>query len=79
MGMYGLQQDMAEQLFVLGELRGDLVNITENADADLVEIYNFNPSRENKYASPVKFFKLIAATNNLIAKLEKNHPEVTDP
>ena len=79
MGMYGLQQDLAEQLFVLGELRSDLVNITVNAEADLVEIYNFNPSRENKYASPVNFFKLIAATNNLIAKLQELHPEVTDP
>jgi starch-binding outer membrane protein, SusD/RagB family len=79
MGMYGLQQDLAEQLFVLGELRGDLVNITENADADLVEIYNFNPSRENSYASPVKLFKLIASTNNLITKLQELHPEVMDP
>lgn len=78
MGMYGLQQNLAEQLFVLGELRGDLVNITENAEADLVEIYNFNPSRENKYATPVHFFKLIAASNNLITKLQERHPEVKD-
>lgn len=79
MGMYGLQQNMAEQLFVLGELRGDMVSITENAEADLVEIYNFSPGRDNKYASPVNFFKLIAATNNLITKLEEKHPEVNDP
>jgi hypothetical protein len=79
MGMYGLQQELTEQLFVLGELRGDLVNITDNAEADLVEIYNFKPSRDNKYASPVNFFKLIAATNNLISKLQENHPEVMDP
>ena len=79
MGMYGLQQELVEQLFVLGELRSDLVEITQNADADLVEIYNFNPSRENRYASPVKFFKLISATNNLITKLQENHPEVMDP
>lgn len=79
MGMYGLQQNLAEQLFVLGELRGDLVSVTENASADLVEIFNFNPSRENKYASPVNFYKLIAATNNLITKLQELHPEVMDP
>ena len=41
MGLYGLQQNLAEQLLVLGELRADLLTITENADADLVEIYNF--------------------------------------
>ena len=28
MGLYGLQQKLVEQLFILGELRGDLVNIT---------------------------------------------------
>jgi starch-binding outer membrane protein, SusD/RagB family len=79
MGMYAMQQKLTEQLFILGELRGDLVNITENADADMVEIYNFKPSRENKYVSPVNFFKLISQTNNLIKILQDNHPEVTDP
>ena len=78
MGMYGIQQDLSEQLFILGELRGDLVNITDNADADMVEIYNFKPSRNNKYASPANFFKLITVTNNLIHILQEKHPEVTD-
>src|SRR4030042_3805903 len=41
MGLYGLQQELVEQLVVLGELRGDLLNITPNADADLIEINNF--------------------------------------
>lgn len=79
MGLYGLQQNLAEQLLVLGELRADLLTITENADADLVEIYNFDISRENKYASPVNFFKLIAASNNFIRLLEEKHPQVLDP
>ncbi len=76
MGMYGLQQKLVEQLIILGELRGDLLTITENADADLVEIYNFNVSKDNKYASPENFFKLINACNNFIRILERNHPEV---
>ena len=78
MGMYGLQQKLVEQLLVLGELRGDLLKITPNADADLVEVYNFNISKTNKYASPENFFKLISACNNFISVLETNHPEVTD-
>ena len=79
MGMYGLQQDLAEQLLILGELRGDLLEITPNASADLVEIYNFNPSRANKYASPINLFKLISACNNFILVLERENPEVLDP
>ena len=78
MGLYGLQQDLAEQLMVLGELRGDLLTITPNADADLVEIYNFNFSRDNKYVSPTNFFKLISACNNFIRILKNKHPEVLD-
>ncbi|WP_175549949.1 RagB/SusD family nutrient uptake outer membrane protein [Mariniphaga anaerophila] len=78
MGLYGLQQKLVEQLVILGELRGDLLTITENADADMIEIYNFNVSKENKYASPTNFFKLISACNNFIKVLEREYPEVTN-
>lgn len=78
MGLYGIQQELVEQLLVLGELRADLLEITPNADADLVEVYNLNISKENKYASPQTFFKLIAATNRFIATLEHNYPDVLD-
>jgi hypothetical protein len=79
MGLYGLQQNLVEQLLILGELRGDLLTITENSDADMIEIYNFNVSRDNKWASPVNFFKLISACNNFIRVLEREHPEVLNP
>jgi hypothetical protein len=68
MGFYALQQDLAEQIIILGELRADLLTVTSTADADLMEIYNFNISKTNKYASPTNFFKLIAATNNFRAR-----------
>ncbi len=79
MGMYTLQQDLVEQLFMLGELRGDLVDITRSATADMMEVYNFNVSRNNEYASPTKMFKLISACNNFISVLQREHPEVMDP
>lgn len=79
MGLYGLQQDLVEQLLILGELRGDLLTITENANADMVEVYNFNVSKNNQYASPTNFFKLISACNNFINVLKEEHPEILDP
>ena len=79
MGLYGIQAELVEQLVILGELRGDLMKITENADADMVEIYNFNVSKENKYAQPTNFFKLITAANSFITVLKTEHPEVMDP
>ncbi|MEN8228490.1 MAG: RagB/SusD family nutrient uptake outer membrane protein [Bacteroidota bacterium] len=79
MGLYGLQQELVEQLFILGELRGDLINITPTATADMVEVYNFNVSKTNEYASPTNLFKLISASNNFIRVLQAEHPEVLDP
>jgi starch-binding outer membrane protein, SusD/RagB family len=78
MGLYALQQKLAEQLVVLGELRGDLLTVTKNADADLVEINNFTATKNNKYASPINFFKLIAGCNNFIRVMKIEHPEVMD-
>ncbi len=78
MGLYYLQQQLVEQIVVLGELRGDLLEVTKNATPELLEIYNFNISKDNPYASPVGFYKLIAACNNLAYQLKKEHPEVVD-
>jgi hypothetical protein len=78
MGLYGLQQKLVEQLVILGELRGDLLTVTPNADADMVEIYNFEVSKNNKYADPTNFYKLISACNSLIRQLKEKHPEVVD-
>lgn len=77
-GLYDLQQKLVEQLVVLGELRGDLLTITPNADADLIEIYNFQVSKTNKYADPTNFYKLISACNSFIGVLKEKHPEVLD-
>lgn len=78
MGMYSNMQNLVEQIVVLGELRADLLKITEFADEDLVEVYNFNISKENKYASPTNFYKLIITCNKLIRQLESEHPNVLD-
>lgn len=79
MGLYALQQDLAEQIVILGELRGDLLKVTRNASRDLIEINNFTVSPGNKYASARDFYTLVAASNNFIRMIEHNHPEVKDP
>ncbi len=78
MGLYGLQTKLVEQIVILGELRGDLLQVTENAEPDMIEIYNFDISPNNKYASPANFFRLISACNNFITILKNLHPEVLD-
>ncbi|MEX0980567.1 MAG: RagB/SusD family nutrient uptake outer membrane protein [Bacteroidales bacterium] len=78
LGLYALQQDLVEQILVLGELRGDLLQVTENATPELIEVYNFNIQKDNPYASPKNFYKLISACNKLIRQLESAYPDVLD-
>lgn len=78
MGLYALQQNLVDQIMILGELRGDLVELTKNADRDLIEVYNFEISRTNKYASPENFYKLIANCNNLLQKVIIKDPNVLE-
>ena len=79
LGLYKLQQDLVDQIVILGELRGDLLEVTANADPELLEVYNFNISPGNKYGSPIPFYRLIGACNRLENQLEAAHPEVLDP
>ena len=78
LGLYSLQQDLVEQMVMLGELRADLLTVTDNADPDLRELSSFQVTESNRYASPSKFYKLIAACNKVIRILENMHPEVLD-
>ncbi len=76
LGLYALQQELVTQLVVLGELRADLVTVTENADRDLIEVNLHRITPGNKYASPLNFYRLIGACNRLSTRLEQDHPEV---
>jgi len=76
LGLYSIQQELVTQLVVLGELRGDLLTVTENAERDLIEVNMHQISPGNKYASPLNFYRLIGACNRLGTRLEQEHPEV---
>ncbi len=76
LGLYALQQELVTQLVVLGELRGDMLTVTENADRDLIEVNLHQVHPGNKYGSPLNFYRLIGACNRLSTRLEMDHPEV---
>ena len=76
LGLYALQQELVSQLLVLGELRGDLLTTTENADRDLLEVNLHQLTPGNKYGTPLHFYRLIGACNRLATRLEQDHPEV---
>jgi hypothetical protein len=76
-GVYASLQDVAQQLVILGELQGDLLTVTENADNDLRQINDHTADANNIYADPSGFFRIIVNCNEIIHKihLAKEHDE----
>ena len=65
-GIYGKLMGLAKQYVILNELRADLMDVTDNADADLREISNHSVSANNPYADPGPFYSLINNCNDVL-------------
>ena len=63
-------QTLADRTILLGELRGDLVDLTEVADKNLREIFDFNVSDDNIYNNPSDYYAVINNCNYFIAKAD---------
>ena len=71
MGVYASLQDVAQQLVILGELQGDLLTVTGNADNDLRQINEHIAGPGNIYADPSGFFRVIVSCNEVIHKIHR--------
>jgi tetratricopeptide (TPR) repeat protein len=70
-GVYALLQDVAQQLVIIGELQGDLLTVTENADNDLRQLNEHSVDEYNVYADPSGFFKVIVNCNEVLHKIQR--------
>jgi len=80
-GVYALLQDIAQQLIILGELQGDLLTVTENADNDLRQLNEHNVDEFNIYTDPSGFFKIIVNCNEILYKIhlaKENDENISD-
>lgn len=71
MGVYALLQEVAQQLIILGELQGDLLTVTENADNDLRQLNEHDADATNRYADASGFFKVIVNCNEVLHKIHR--------
>ncbi|HJZ39919.1 MAG TPA: RagB/SusD family nutrient uptake outer membrane protein [Bacteroidales bacterium] len=71
MGVYALLQDVAQHLVILGELQGDLLTVTENADNDLRQLNEHTVDEFNVYADASGFFKIIVNCNEVLHKIHQ--------
>lgn len=77
-GIYAQLQKLGDSYILLGELRGDLLDITENSSQDLKDINNFEISENNPYANIKDYYAVINNCNYLINNIRLNTVVKTD-
>ena len=66
-GILNKMQTIADRTILLGEVRADLVALTNNATADLRDMANFAVKDDNKYNNPSDYYAIINNCNYFIA------------
>jgi starch-binding outer membrane protein, SusD/RagB family len=68
-GLYGLMQPLVDQIYLAGEVQGDLVVAARGADNFISEIAQNRVTPLNIYTDYTKFYTLILACNNSLKGL----------
>ena len=69
-GIMNKMQALGDRTVLLGELRGDLVDLTTKASADLRQIADFAVTDSNAYNSPKDYYAVINNCNLYIARCD---------
>ena len=69
-GILNKLQAIGDRTILLGEVRGDLVDITNSANSDLRDMATFNIGDENRYNQPRDYYAVINNCNYFIAKVD---------
>lgn len=69
-GIINKLQAIADRTVLLGELRGDLVDVTSATSSDLRDVALFNVKDSNEYNSPKDYYSVINNCNYFLAKAD---------
>ena len=69
-GIMSKMQALGDRTVLLGEVRGDLVDVTNSANADLRELAQFDVSDGNRYNSPKDYYAVINNCNLYLSKAD---------
>jgi starch-binding outer membrane protein, SusD/RagB family len=72
-GIWSQLRNIADSYVLLGELRGDLLDVTENSNINLREISNFEISKENPYAQIKDYYAVINNCNYVIQHIDTSY------
>ena len=67
LGIAQAMQQVADQYFFIGEMRGDLVTTTEHTDNNLRQLADYSANTSNKYDSAYVYYKVINNCNYYLA------------
>ena len=73
LGIINKLQKIADRTVILGEIRGDLVTVSDHASQDLRDLYTYdfsNLKSTNKYDHPVDFYAVINNCNFFLAHVD---------
>ena len=71
-GILKMFRELGDRYFLLGELRGDLMAVTENADMNMQAIANFTATADNPYLSTREFYAVINNCNYFLQQVDTN-------
>ncbi len=69
-GIYGKVMKLAKPYLLLNELRGDLMDITANADVNLRQLSEHTATVNNPYIDPQPFYEVIVNCNDVLANFK---------
>lgn len=70
LGIVNKMQTIADRTILLGEMRGDLVDVTTTTSADLRDVATFNVSDDNMYNSPRDYYAVINNCNFFLSRAD---------
>ena len=70
MGILSQFQRLGERYVLLGELRGDLMTTTGDANKDLQDVANFSVETGNRYADRMEFYTVINNCNFALQRMD---------
>ena len=72
-GIFSKLEKLSDRYVLLGELRGDLMEATENANFHLREIQNFEISQDNPYNQIEDYYSVINNCNYLVQNIDTSY------
>lgn len=80
-GMFGLLQGLqtiADNYVIMGELRGDLLTVTDNSSQELRDINEFKAGKDNSLLKEREYYALLNNCNYYINKLDTSFTSLVD-